>query len=235
MKDSIKWIDWNKPESIVSKVAREMPIPKAYAKLSKPGTFKFNDGTTQGWKIDQFYDSDDKGMTKIPPFTDPTTNKFYGFTLSNSQNLALAASAYPVIVSGSKATSLDFYLESPNLAANQDWKKAKGYSLDLQRNFFSYCGEPPAYYVQLQLQLWDKKKKTIRTFGEWNDKTKKHIFHPVKAGQPYHFIWTTSVFSDPDLELRFLRIRCTQPNFTAPGSGECLPKGAWLIGNICPE
>ena len=230
-----KWIEWNKPETIVSKLATEMRIPEEYFKLSKPGVFKFNDGTTQGWKIDQFYDSNDPNMTNIPPYTDPNTNKFYGFSLSNSQNLALAVEAYPLIMPGSKATLLDFYLDSPDLLFNQDWKNIKGYSLDLQRNFFSQCGEPSVYSVQLQVQMWDKEQKKMKTFGEWDDIAKKHVFHTIKAFQPYHFIWTPKQFANPDLELRFLRIRFTLPNLTTPGGGECLPKGPWLVGNISPE
>ena len=83
MGNDFKWIGWDKPETIISRMALEMEIPKEYLKLSKPGTFKFNDGTTQGWAIDQLYDTNDPTMTKIPPYTDPNTGKFYGFSLSN--------------------------------------------------------------------------------------------------------------------------------------------------------
>lgn len=235
MGNDFKWIGWDKPETIVSRMALEIEVPKEYLKLSKPGTFKFNDGTTQGWTIDQLYDTNDSTMTKIPPYTDPNTGKFYGFSLSNYQNLGLAAGAYPLIVLGSQAKSLDFYLESPDLLNDQDWKNLEGYSLDLQRNFFSYCADPPEYYVQLQARMWDKKQNKMRTFVEWDESAKQFVFHTIKAFQPYHFVWTADVFTDPDLELRFLRVRFTQPNLTAPGAGECLPKGPWLIGNVSPE
>jgi hypothetical protein len=235
MNDDLKWIDWNKPETVVTKLAREIDIPAVLAKFMKPGTFKFNDGTTQGWKIDQFYDSSGKILTKIPPFTDPTTSQYYGLSLSNSQNLALAAGAYPLVVTGTQAPSLDFYLESPDLANDQDWQDMKGYSLDLHRNFLSYCGDLPGYFVQLQMQVWDKTKKTIRTFAEWDEKTETFIFNEVMAGKPYHFTWINTVLSDTNLVLRYLRIRCTLPHFSTSGSGECLPKGCWLFGNIGPE
>jgi predicted transposase YdaD len=65
----------------------------------------------------------------------------------------------------------------------------------------------------------------MKTFGEWDDQTKTHIFHAVKSSQPYHFIWTPTQFTESSLELRFLRLRFTQPNFTLPGAGECSPKG----------
>jgi hypothetical protein len=233
-----KWIGWNKPETIISTLAKELRIPAEYLKLSRPGTFRFNDGTTQGWTIDQFYDTNDLNMIKISPFIHPTTKQFFGFILSNSQNLALAAEANPAVaLAGPNVTSLDFYLESPDLLNNQDWKMIKGYSLDVQRNFFSHCGDPipPPYYVQLQIRMWDKGQGKMKTFGEWDAKAKKYIFHQIDVAKPYHFVWTAAEFEDSTHELRFLRIRFTQPYFTSPGSGECLPKGAWLVGNIGPE
>lgn len=161
-----------------------------------------------------------------------------GFCLCNYQNRALAAGAYPLLVLGSSAKSLDFYLDSPDLVTINGWGNFKGYSLDLQRNFCSPCGDPKSkYFIQLQVKLWDKQKNKMKTFAEWDDKAKEFVFHEVIAFKPYHLVWTPkeSWVGDPDLQLRFLRIRFTQPNFTAPGSGECLPKGEWLIGNISPE
>lgn len=70
----------------------------------------------------------------------------------------------------------------------------------------------------------------------WDEKAKTFIFHQVEASKPYHFIWTADdPFTYADLQLRFLRMRFTQPNLTAPGAGECLPKGPWLVGNLSPE
>jgi hypothetical protein len=235
MSEEWKWVGWDKPVTVLSKMALEMRIPKEYLKLWMPGAFKFNDGTTQGWTIDQLYDTSDPNMTHITPYSDPISGQFYGFTLSNYQNLGLAATACPLLALGTKATSLDFYLDSPDLQANQGWKNRKGYSLDLQRNFLSLCADPPSYFAQLQVRVWDKQEGVMKTYGEWDDQAQKHIFHPIKACQPYHFVWTPAVFTDANLELRFLRIRLTQPNFTVPGAGECLPKGSWLVGNICPE
>lgn len=225
-----KWIGWDKPKTIISKYSQEMRLPVEYLKLYKQGTFHFNDGTTKGWTIDQIYDTEDENMVKINPFM--------GFCLCNYQNRALAAGAYPLLVLGSSAKSLDFYLDSPDLVTINGWGNFKGYSLDLQRNFCSPCGDPKSkYFIQLQVKLWDKQKNKMKTFAEWDDKAKEFVFHEVIAFKPYHLVWTPkeSWVGDPDLQLRFLRIRFTQPNFTAPGSGECLPKGEWLIGNISPE
>jgi len=236
MPDDHKWVEWNKPETIVSRLAMEVHIPENLLELLKPGTYKFNDGTTQGWSIDQLYDTNDPNMTQIAPYFDAITKKlFFGFTLSNYQNLGLAASAYPFLTPGSTVKSFDFYLQSPDLAGNSDWVKAHGYSLDLRRNFLSLCADPPLYHVQLQARFLKKKENQITTYSEWDDVTQTHLFHTVKSLQPYHFVWKAEAFTDSNLELRNLRIRFSQPNFSQPGAGECLPRGDWLIGNISPE
>lgn len=233
MSNDRKWIGWDEPETIISNFAKELKLHPKATKLLKPGAFTFDDGTTQGWKIDQLYDSNDPTMTKIDPFKDPKTNKFYGFCLCNSQNLALAIEASPLIVSGSNAKSFDFYIESPDLLNNQDWKSIKGYRLDLQRNYYGPIGGD--YKVQLQIKVRRKSTNKFTYFAEFDSKTGDYVFHPIVALKPYNFTWTADVFSDPDLELRFLRIRFTQPNFSVPGLGEAMPKGPWLVGNIGPE
>jgi hypothetical protein len=217
-------------------MALEIEISPELLKLYKPGIFKFNDGTTQGWTIDQLYDTNDQSMTKLSPFKHPTTGQVFGFTLSNYLNLGLAANGNPVVVlAGPSVTSIDFYLESPDLLNNQDWKNLSGYSLDLRREYSSLCGDPPAYRVWLQVRMWDPKQKKMRLFAEYDEKAKQFLFHKIDAYKPYHLVWTADKFTDPNLQLRYLRLRFTQPNYTAPGSGECLPKGAWLVTNISPE
>lgn len=233
-----KWEGWDKPITLVSKMALELRIPSEFLRLYKPGIFKFNDGTTQGWTIDQIYDTNDSTMTKLSAYTHPTTGETFDFKLSNSQNLALAASGNPVVVlAGPNVTSIDFYLESPDLLNNQDWKNIKGYSLDLQRNYFSRCGPEPAnYYFQMQARMWDLGAKEMKIFVEYDAQTNTKIFHPIDAQKSYHLIWTADIFTDPNLQLRHLQLRFTQPyNYTSRGSYECLPKGPWLVGNISPE
>ncbi|MBI5839430.1 MAG: hypothetical protein HZB19_04955 [Chloroflexi bacterium] len=231
-----KWVDWDKPITLVSTMAQELKISEEKLRLFRRGVFKFNDGTTQGWTLDQLYDTTDKTMTKLSPFTHPTTGQFFGFTLGNYQNLGLAASGNPVVVlAGPNVTSIDFYLESPDLLNNQDWKNLNGYSLDMQRNYFSLCGDIGTYCLQLQVQVWDLGQKVMKIYGEYDAATKQFVFHKIDAQKPYHLVWTADIFTDPNLQLRFLRLRFTQPNYTTPGSGECLPKGAWLVTNISPE
>lgn len=235
MSDDKKWVGWDKPETVVSELGMELHVPEAYVKKWKPGGFNFKDGTTQGWKLDQLYDAEDENMTNIVPYSDPSTGAFYGFSLGNSQSLALAVSACPFMLPGSTASTLDFYLESPDLGQKPEWQGINGYSVDVQRNFLSLCGDPPAYKVQLQVRVWDKQQKKMRTFAEWESKSEKFILHPVQGCKPYHFVWTPDVFTNLNFDIRFLRIRCQFPNVTGFGAGECLPKGAWLVGNVTPE
>ncbi len=227
-----KWEGWNKPVTIATLAALEMRLPKEYINLFKPGAFRFDDGTTQGWTIDQLYDQD---FNKLTCYTDQNFIT-YDFKLSNSQNLALAASGYPVVaLAGSNVTMLQFYLFSPDLRNNQDWKNIKGFSLDLQRNYYSSCGDLGDYLFQMSVTAIDKSTKAIKYYGEWDTQANDFIFHKITAQQPYHFEWKSAAFTDANLELWQLRLRFIQPHYSSPGSGECLPKGSWLVGNIKQE
>lgn len=227
-----KWEGWNKPVTIATLAALEMRLPKEYVNLFKPGAFRFDDGTTQGWIIDQLYD---QNFNKLTCYTDQN-NFTYDFKLCNSQNLALGASGCPVIVlAGSNVTILQFYLLSPDLRNNQDWKNINGFSLDLQRNYYSSCGDLGDYLFQMSITVIDKTTKATRYFGECDAQTGEFIFHKTTAQQPYHFEWKADAFKDPNLELWQLRLRFIQPHYSGLGAGECLPKGSWLVGNIKQE
>jgi len=227
-----KWEGWNKPVTVTSLAALEMRLPKEYVNLFKPGAFRFNDGTTQGWTIDQLYDENYNLLT----FYTDQNGITYDFKLSNSQNLALAVTGCPVIVlAPSSIKSLQFYLLSPDLRNNQDWQNINGFSLDLQRNYFSNCGDLGDYLFQMSIIVIEKSTKTTKYYGEWDGQANDYMFHKIAAMQPYHFEWKTSAFNDPNLELWQLRLRFIQPHYSSPGSGECLPKGSWLVGNIKQE
>jgi len=227
-----KWEGWNKPVSVVTLAALEMRMNKEFVNVNKPGSFKFNDGTTQGWTIDQLYD---QNFNLLNIYTDQNLIT-YDFKLSNHQNLALAVSGYPVVpLAGSNVTMLQFYLFSPDLRNNQDWKNINGYSLDLQRNYYSSCGDLGDYLFQMNVVVIEKTTKAVKYYGEWDAQANDFIFHKIAAMQPYHFEWKASAFTDANLELWQLRLRFIQPHFTGLGAGECLPKGSWLVGNIRQE
>lgn len=227
-----RWEGWNKPVTVTSLAALEMRLPKEYVNLYKPGAFKFNDGTTQGLSIDQLYDQD---FNTLKCYTDQNLIT-YDFKICNSQNLALGVSGCPVVVlAGSNVTMLQFYLLSPDLRTNQDWKNINGFSLDLQRNYYSPCGDLGNYLFQMSIIVIDKTTKETRYYGEWDSQANDYLFHKIAMLQPYHFEWKADAFTDPNLELWQLRLRFIQPHYSSPGSGECLPKGSWLVGNIKQE
>jgi hypothetical protein len=224
-------IDFNKiwlktTEITVMPKSKEMVSQRAYAAPKPSGCFKFNDGTTQNWTLDQLYDADSKSFKKVVAY--------FPFVLYNSQNLALVASVDPLLVVDKTVKKCDIYFDSPDLSSNADWQGVAGYSLDVYRMFSSLCGDSEdLYLVQMQVLLFDTTDKKLHTFGEYDGVD--YVFHPIKQLTPYHFIWKPPVLSDPKYIVKKLRIRITMPGYLGLGGGECAPRGKWLIGNVCPE
>ncbi len=186
--------------------------------------FDFNDGTKQGWTLDQMYET--STQNKITPFT--------SFSLSN-QNNQLAASVSPLLIGDPSIQSYDIYLESPDLSFNANWQDIGGYSIDLQRNLDSQCGHPPnVYFAQLQLKVIDiSDNNNEKLFAEHDGSN--FVFHHIVFGTPYHFVWQPSFLTDPKYKVKQIRIRLTGPGDPGPGSGECAPKGSWLLDNVAAE
>ncbi len=206
--------------------SKEIVGQPEYAVPKPSGCFKFNDGTTQNWTLDQLYDSSSTNFKKAAAY--------FPFVLYNSQNLALAASVDSLLVLDKTVKKCDIFFDSPDLSSNADWQGITGYSIDVYRMLASLCGDSEnSYLTQMQLLLFDTTDKKVHTFGEYNGAN--YIFHPIKLLTPYHFIWKPSVLTDPKYIVKKLRIRMTMPGYLGPGGGECAPKGKWLIGNVCPE
>lgn len=232
--EDIKLRGWDEPITIVSKMAHLLEFPAENIKLYKPGTFHFNDGTTQGWTLDQLYICNT--TTKVTIFVHPTTGQVFNFNLTNNKNLSLQIEGSPVVITTSNVNCIYFDLRSPDLGNNQDWQNANGYSADVYRDYYSPCfGLPDKYHVQLIAQFDEPETGETKLFAEWDDVAKVFKFHQVDAQKTYNFVWTASQFSDNSLKLRFLRIRFFQPYFSVKGSGECLPKGAWHVMNVAPQ
>ncbi len=182
------------------------------------GLFDFNDGTTQGWTLDQLYINWNNPV-KITPAI--------GFSLQNSNN------KLSVTTGALKTGSLDkneFYLESPDLSSNPDWQGITGYSLDITRNLQSWCwGDAPnLFFVQLYLKVIDtadgNKEKQYAEYGS------NFIFHDMnKTGQLYHFSWSPSLLADPRYVVKKIRLRIMGQGDQAP---ECWLHGDWVIDNV---
>jgi len=225
----LDWKESGKPLKVHSSLGKKMRVDLSHIPLWRTGTFLFTDGTTQGWTLDQVYDtSSQKQLTIVS-----------GFTLGNSQKLALAASACPLTVM-ENVGQCDIYFESPDLVQNAHWQQIAGYSLSLQANFCSPCYDisaPGLFFVQLQLVTIDG-SGTPHLFAEVDPATKKFLLHPVSLSKQHDLTWKPNLFADPQYKghkVKQLRVRCTTPHITGLGAYECGVCGKWLIGNVSPE
>ncbi len=198
-----------------------------------PGCFRFDDGTTQGWTIDQLYNAEPPNQ-QIYPY--PPPGQVAGFTLKNSQNLALEAATGLLVVTDFSVKMCEFFLDSPDLLTTAGWENSGGYSLDLYRTFTSVLGEPKPlgdwFQAQLQVVFLDAKDNTLHTFAEWDTAKQDFLFHPVSLTTSYHIEWKFP--RKRQYHVKKVRVRMVMPTYTGPGAGETLPKGSWLISNVCP-
>ncbi len=223
---------WDKAVTIQSLLAHEIDISKAGIRIKKTGCYRFDDGTTQGWSLNQIYDTNTQ--VKVTPFTHPITGQTFDFKLGNSQNLALCAACDPLVLLTPNINQVDIYFESPDLSMVAAWQGTKGYNSDLYRTITSPCGEPGkcSYYAQMQAWLIDLSDQSLHLYAEWNQ---NFIFHEIELLTPYHFIWQSPQLAQGKFALSQIRIRVTSPNPIGLGAGECAIRGKWLIGNVCPE
>ena len=226
-----KWIGWSLLGLIIAAglIFLIKPAPPA-------GCFKFNQGTTQNWTLDQLYDTNSKPYKKVTTFVPgnpPTYQTYTPFVLQNANNIALEANTGLYLVSDKNVTSCDIYFESPDLTNNKNWQNISGYSLDIRREFTSPCGDlPKKYFVQLQLKVIDTSDNSEHLFAETVGATNQWMFHEIKLQKPYHFTWKPPFLKDKKYKVKQIRIRCTMPGWVS--SGECAYRGSWKIGNICP-
>ncbi len=189
--------------------------------------FRFDDGTTQGWTLDQAYASG-------APYNKLTI--VGGFTLSNRASLALRAKADPFVVTDLDQSG-DIYLESPDLSQDAAWQGIKGYSLDLHAWFWSAKYALPSkgqYFVQLQVRALEP-DGTPHLYAEWHASTNDFVFHDIENGKPHHIAWKAATF-DEIVELGYkvvrVRVRLTTPLIHEWEGGV---HAEWLIGNVCSE
>jgi hypothetical protein len=197
------------------------------ATLFQGGCFRFDDGTTKNWWLDQAYNSE-KPHNKLTIVG--------GFALTNSANLALRAAADPFVVV-EQCDSGDIYLESPDLTKNDDWQAIKGFSLDLQAFCWSAKYALPVtgeYFAQLQLRVIEP-NGTPHLYAEWDDAADDFLFHDVHNGKPHHITWKAPIIEEA-MELGYtvtsVRVRLTTPLIHEWEGGV---HAEWLVGNVCSE
>jgi hypothetical protein len=210
--------------------AKSEPATIQYPQKTSAGCFGFGDGTTQGWILDQLYDTDAAPLKKVKTLK----GSFYApFILLNHNNIALEANASYYLITDKAVKSCDIYFESPNLANKQYWKNIKGYSIDVRREFYSPCGDPPSkFFVQLQMRLLNTTTQKDTLIAELTQGGTTFIFRDIKLNTPNHFEWKPPLLSNPNFKVKQIRVRCVMPGWIA--DGECAYRGAWKIGNVCP-
>jgi len=219
-------------------------IPGIISPPKPPGCYKFDNGTTQGWTLDQLYIAKPAPKTGGPQkkvmqiaFHPPYTPQPYTpFMLLNHKNIALEAYAPMYLILDNKVNLTDIYLESPDLSSDPNWQNIVGYSIDIRREFYNPCFGTKDCTAQLQLRVIDTSDNSPHLFAE-TEKTAtgktKFKFHEIKLNKPYHFVWKPSFLSNPKYKVKQVRIRLSMPGYH--GVKECWFRGSWKIGNICPE
>lgn len=210
--------------------AKGEPKTSQYPQKSSAGCFRFDDGTTQGWTLDQLYDTD-----AAPPKKVKTLNgsSYAPFILLNHNNIALEANAAFYLITDKSAKSCDIYFESPILLKMQYWQNIIGFSIDVRREFFSPCGDPPGKFLaQLQMRLLNTKTQKDTLIAELTQGSATFLFREIIFNTPNHFEWKPVLLSNPDFAIKQIRVRFIMPGWIA--DGECAYRGAWKIGNVCP-
>ncbi|HFD16826.1 MAG TPA: hypothetical protein ENJ38_11045 [Rhodospirillales bacterium] len=222
MADKYEKLDWEEITPITQRTVSALELHPEWLRwlLLHEGCFLFRDGTTQGWTLEQLFD----------PYNGDTPLKILtGFTLSNSQNRALAAAASPLTVRDKGITACGIYLLSPDLTKEEAWQGIKGYRLALQANWLSPCYlVHKGYKFQMQVVLTDPKGKD-HTFAEAH--AGQFVMHDIKPNLPHQFEWTLTQAGQPGWKVKHLRLRMITPYVH---SYECGMYGKWLVGEICP-
>jgi hypothetical protein len=185
---------------------------------SAAGKFDFNDGTTQGWTLDQMYIT--SSQVKFTPVI--------GYSLGNSNN-QLTASTGSLLIG--KSEQNDIYLESPDLSANSEWQNITGYSVSVRRSLYSPCwGDfSNTFYFQLQIKVIDTADgNQEKLFGEYSGAS--FVFHDITTkDQLYQFTWKPSWLTDPRYKVKRIRFRITEPGDVM---AECWYRGGWQIDDV---
>ena len=182
------------------------------------GGFDFNDGTTQGWTLDQMYVS--ATQVKFTPVI--------GYTLGNINNTLAPATTALLI---GRSDQNDFYLESPDVSSDSSWQNADGYSVDVRRLMASGCfGDfPDVWYVQLQVKAIDADDGNKEKLFAEHDGI-DFVFHEIQTyAQLYQLSWTGWGMNVPRYTIKTIRLRITGPGDMPT---ECWFKGNWNIDNI---
>lgn len=198
--------------------------------ISDKPCFLFDDGTTQGWTINQLYNTDtqQKITTKYP--NGP-------FELKNYNNIGLEAAIMPSndLPSLSKANikKCDIYLESPILLNYPSWQKTQGVKFELINKLYSTLCAQAMGYAQLQVMIVDSTNNE-RLFVESDPTTNAEIMHPIWNLQTYQISWSFNFQGKINIKyVKQVRIRLTASIPPMNYYMMCGPEGSWVLSGIC--
>jgi parallel beta-helix repeat protein len=180
--------------------------------------FDFNDGTAQGWTLDQMYITSTE--TKFTPVI--------GYSL---KNFTTELSVYTSSLLIGSSEQNDIFLESPDLSSNTDWQNISGFSVDVKRLLYTPCFGDFAniFFVQLQVRVIDLSDgNKEKLYAEYDGTS--FVFHDIKTfSQLYHLTWNTTWLNDPKYKVKNVRLRITGPGDVM---AECWYRGSWSVDNV---
>lgn len=203
-------------------------------KTGQEGCFNLNEGTLQGWTLDQLYDIDlnqsqiikddkhNKSQVKIP---------YEPFKLSNNQGV-LQAYAPTYQVPDSTVNNCLFYFVSPELSGDPNWQNAAGFRFDITRNFTSSSGDWYGHKVFAEIIVENESGDKEILFENFIDPDKKSYLDISNLGIPYYYRCIPVELSDGIYTVKQLRIGCILIGYNFNPYVEF--NGSWELTNVCP-
>ncbi|MCD4731286.1 MAG: hypothetical protein K8R74_11830 [Bacteroidales bacterium] len=206
----------------------------ASKKTGEEGCFSFNDGTIQGWTLDQLYDID-LNQSQIIKDNKHNTSQvkipYEPFKLSNNPDELLAlASVYQV--PDSAINNCLFYFVSPELSDNPDWQNITGFRFDITRNFTSTSGDWYGHKVFAEIIVENESGDEEILFENFIDPDKKSYLNISNLGIPYYYRCIPVELSDGIYTIKQLRIGCILIGYNFNPNIQF--NGSWELTNVCP-
>lgn len=201
---------------------------------SEESCFSFNDGTTQGWTLDQLYDIDLNQSQIIKDGKHNTSQvkiPYEPFKFSNNPEGLLAdASVYQV--PDSTVNNCMFYFVSPDLSDDPNWQNITGYRFDITRSFTSTTGDWYGNKVFAEIIVENESGGKEILFENLIDPDKKSYLDILRLDIPYYFQCKPAELSDGTYTIKQLRIGCVITGYNYNPYVKF--NGSWALTNVCP-
>ena len=203
---------------------------------SEKGCFSFNDGTLQGWTIDQVYDIDLNQSQVIKDNKHNTSQvkiPYEPFELSIKQGV-LQAYTPDYQVPDSSVNNCVFYFVSPDLSDNPDWQNIVGFRFDITRTFTSTTGDWYGHKVFAEIITENESGDEEILFENFVDVNKKTYLSITNLDIPYYFQCkpTELNIAGSNYKVKQLRIGCTLIGHNFNPNVQF--SGGWELTNVCP-